>query len=89
MAKASDPTSITYRGMPNGKAYRASKQGGPQHDCVTGFVRSNLRGQSEEAGSGWGKAGDPQVSGETILSVIQGERDADASQFVHGDGVYP
>ena len=25
MAKASDPTSITYRGLPNGEAYRASK----------------------------------------------------------------
>jgi len=52
------------------------------------FVRLNLRGQCEEARSGWGKAGDPQVPGEAILSVIQGKRDADAGRFVHGDGVY-
>ena len=53
-----------------------------------GFVRSNLRGTSEEARSGWGKAGDPESSGETILSVIKGERDADVGCLVHKDGVY-
>ena len=105
MAKSSDPNSPTYRGMPNGEAYRASKAAlnmvALQESIVfsstalkvfavcPGFVRSNLRGPSEEARSGWGKAGDPQVSGETILSVIQGERDADVGQFVHADGVYP
>ncbi|KAF2103493.1 short chain dehydrogenase/reductase [Rhizodiscina lignyota] len=44
--------------------------------CVAspGFVRSNLRGPSEEARSGWGKAGDPEVSGELILSIVGGQR---------------
>ncbi|KAA8648043.1 hypothetical protein EYZ11_006112 [Aspergillus tanneri] len=54
-----------------------------------GFVRSNLRGHSEEARSGWGHAGDPDVSGETVLSIVQGERDADVGKIVHKDGVYP
>lgn len=53
-----------------------------------GFVRSNLRGSSEEARSGWGKAGDPEVSGQIVLSIVQGKRDADVGRFVHKDGVY-
>lgn len=105
MARASDPTSTSYRSLSNGEAYRASKaalnmialQESIELDSTAlkifafcpGFVRSNLRGQSEEARSGWGKAGDPKMSGEAILSIIQGERDADAGKFVHKDGVYP
>ncbi len=105
LALASDPASSNYRSLSNGEAYRASKaalnmvaiQESVEFSSTAlkvfavcpGFVRSNLRGQSEEARSGWGKAGDPQVSGETILSVIQGERDADAGKFVHRSGVYP
>ena len=58
-----------------------------------GFVRSNLRGTSEEERSGWGMAGDPENSGKIILRIIQGERDADAGEYVHqheGEaGVYP
>lgn len=54
-----------------------------------GFVRSNLRGSSEEARSGWGKAGDPEVSGQIVLNIVQGKRDADVGRFVHKDGVYP
>ena len=42
-----------------------------------GFVRSNLRGTSKEARSGWGKARDPGESGELVLSTVQGKRDAD------------
>lgn len=38
-----------------------------------GFVRSNLRGPSEEAQSGWGKTGDPDTSDEIILSILQGK----------------
>jgi NAD(P)-dependent dehydrogenase (short-subunit alcohol dehydrogenase family) len=53
-----------------------------------GFVRSNLRGTSEEARSGWGNAGDPVVSGELVLSIVQGKRDADVGCFVHTDGIY-
>jgi NAD(P)-dependent dehydrogenase (short-subunit alcohol dehydrogenase family) len=54
-----------------------------------GFVRSNLRGTSEEARSGWGQAGDPMVSGGIVLDIVQGKRDADVGCLVHGDGVYP
>ncbi|KIW12231.1 hypothetical protein PV08_09507 [Exophiala spinifera] len=54
-----------------------------------GFVRSHLRGRTEEQISGWGGAGDPKVSGQTILSIVEGKRDADVGKFVHKDGVYP
>jgi NAD(P)-dependent dehydrogenase (short-subunit alcohol dehydrogenase family) len=54
-----------------------------------GFVRSNLRGPGEEAISGWGGAGDPDVSGELLLSIVQGKRDADVGCLVHKDGVFP
>lgn len=53
-----------------------------------GFVRSNLRGQSEEARSGWGMAGDPEDSGKLLLSIVKGERDADVGCLVHKDGVF-
>ena len=54
-----------------------------------GFVVSNLRGTSEEARTGWGKAGDPEVAGEIVLHILQGRRDADVGCLVHKDGVYP
>jgi NAD(P)-dependent dehydrogenase (short-subunit alcohol dehydrogenase family) len=54
-----------------------------------GFVRSNLRGTDEEAISGWGMAGDPEVSGKLVLDVVLGNRDADAGCLVHTDGIYP
>jgi hypothetical protein len=57
-----------------------------------GFVVSNLRGTTEEMrnGSPFGmQAGDPMVSGQTLLSIIEGKRDDDAGKFVHKDGVYP
>ena len=54
-----------------------------------GFVRSNLRGLGEDAISGWGKAGDPEVSGELVLSIVKGKRDADVGCLVHSDGIYP
>jgi hypothetical protein len=50
---------------------------------------SNLRGESEEARNVGGAAGDPEVSGQTVLSVITGQRDADVGKFVHKDGIYP
>lgn len=105
MGRSSDPTSATYRGLSNGEAYRASKaalnmialQESIEFSETNlkvfaldpGFVRSNLRGPSEEARSGWGKAGDPERSGRFIMSVIQGERDADVGTFIHNTGVYP
>ena len=89
----------------NGDAYLVSKAAlnmlavlesrdyGPQGLKVfamsPGFVRSNLRGPNEEARSGWGKAGDPEVSGGIVLSIVQGKRDADLGLFVHKDGVHP
>ena len=54
-----------------------------------GFVRSDLRDLSEEARSGWGKAGDPEVSRQLALNIVQGQGDADVNCLVHKDGVYP
>jgi NAD(P)-dependent dehydrogenase (short-subunit alcohol dehydrogenase family) len=95
----------THEGIRNGGAYQVSKAAlnmlavleardyGPKGLKVfamsPGFVRSNLRGPDEEARSGWGKAGDPEVSGEVLLSIVRGERDADVGCLVHKDGVYP
>jgi NAD(P)-dependent dehydrogenase (short-subunit alcohol dehydrogenase family) len=53
-----------------------------------GFVRSNLRGSKEEEKSGWGMAGDADDSGNLLLSIVRGERDADVGCLVHKDGVY-
>ena len=53
-----------------------------------GFVVSNLRGTTEEERSGWGQAGDARVAGETMLSILRGERDADIGKLVTKDGVY-
>ena len=54
-----------------------------------GLVRSYLRGHSEEEVSSGGRAGDPAVSGQLILDVIEGKRDADVGRLIHKDGVYP
>lgn len=54
-----------------------------------GFVVSNIRGTSKEQREVGGLAGDPIVSGQTILSIIEGKRDADEGRLVHKDGVYP
>ena len=94
----------THEGIQNGDAYLVSKAAlnmvavleardyGPKGLKVfamsPGFVRSNLRGPDEEARSGWGKAGDPEVSGEIVLSIVQGKRDADVGCLVHKDGIY-
>jgi NAD(P)-dependent dehydrogenase (short-subunit alcohol dehydrogenase family) len=95
----------THDNIRNGYAYQVSKAAlnmlavleardfGPNGLKVfvmsPGFVRSNLRGPSEEARSGWGQAGDPEVSGEIVLSIVQGNRDTDVGCLVHKDGVYP
>ncbi|EED24314.1 short-chain dehydrogenase, putative [Talaromyces stipitatus ATCC 10500] len=52
-----------------------------------GFVRSNLRGESEEARSGWGRAGDPDDSERLLLNIGGVERDEDVGCLVHKDGV--
>ncbi|KIV87176.1 hypothetical protein PV11_02741 [Exophiala sideris] len=54
-----------------------------------GLVRSNLRGKTEADVSAGGHAGDPDVAGQTLLSVIEGKRDADVGKAVHKDGVHP
>jgi NAD(P)-dependent dehydrogenase (short-subunit alcohol dehydrogenase family) len=56
-----------------------------------GFVISNLRGKSEQERNGgqFGQAEDPKSSGELVLSIVEGKRDADAGLFVHKDGTYP
>lgn len=99
------PRPSTHDNIRNGDAYPVSKAAlnmlaaleareyGPKGIKVfamsPGFVRSNLRGPSEEARSGWGKAGDPDVSGEIVLGILQGKRDADVGCLVHKDGVHP
>ena len=103
--RASHPALAQNRAPPFEDAYRASKAAlnmiavleakkfGPEGLKVFTvspvFVISNLRGTSEEERSGWGVAGDPMVSGQTILSILQGERDADVGKFVTKDGIYP
>jgi NAD(P)-dependent dehydrogenase (short-subunit alcohol dehydrogenase family) len=54
-----------------------------------GLVRSRLRGTDEEYVSAGGAAGDPAVSGQSILRIIKGERDTDVGKFIHKDGIYP
>lgn len=103
LTMASDPTRFEYH-YP-GTAYRISKAGlnmmavedsknlgklGVKVFAVCpGFVQSNLRGKTEEERTAGGMAGDPEVSGHTILSVIQGKRDADVGKFVQKDGIRP
>ncbi|KAJ5297652.1 hypothetical protein PENANT_c005G02222 [Penicillium antarcticum] len=54
-----------------------------------GLVRSNLRGASEDAVTAQGNAGDPMVSANALLEIIEGQRDEDVGKFVHKDGCYP
>lgn len=54
-----------------------------------GLVRSNLRGDSEEAISAGGAAGDPMDSAKGIFRLIEGERDSEAGQFVNESGTWP
>lgn len=53
-----------------------------------GLVRSNLRGKGEDRISASGKAIDLSVSGENLLKIVEGKRDADIGKFLHKDGVY-
>lgn len=66
-----------------------SKEGIKVFAVCPGLVRSNLRGTSESQVNAGGRAGDPDVSGRTMLSIINGSRDDDVGKFVHKDGVYP
>ncbi|KAI4162674.1 MAG: hypothetical protein LQ342_003720 [Letrouitia transgressa] len=101
---ATDPSSPVYTDLDKGEAYRASKsalnmlaiQEHVQYGknikvfaVCPGFVRTNLRGTSEEERSGGGKAKDPKLSGEFILEILKGARDPDVGKFVHREGIYP
>ncbi|GKZ22344.1 hypothetical protein AbraIFM66951_007977 [Aspergillus brasiliensis] len=102
---ASDPTSKVFHGPSNGEAYRASKSAlnmimvqdwAASLDTplkifafCPGFVRSNLRGTSEEERSGWGHASDPMIPGNTILNILRGQRDAEVGKVIHKDGSFP
>lgn len=68
---------------------RLGKQGVKVFSVCPGLVRSNLRGTEEEQISAGGIAVDATVSGELILSVIEGKRDAEAGQVIKKDGVWP
>lgn len=52
-----------------------------------GFVISNLRGTSEELRTGWGKASPASESGNFVLSILDGHRDADVGKLIRRDGV--
>ncbi|CAI7606517.1 unnamed protein product [Penicillium manginii] len=54
-----------------------------------GLVRSNLRGESEEAVSAGGAAGDPMNSARGLFDIIEGKRDSEAGQFLSANGTYP
>lgn len=54
-----------------------------------GLVKSAIRGPSPEAINAGGMAADPVVPAETLLSIIEGKRDADVGKFVHKDGIHP
>ena len=60
----------------------------PRFALCPGLVESNLRGTDEQSVTGGGNAISADTSGETILSVIEGKRDADDGKFVHREGVY-
>ncbi|KAK4935155.1 hypothetical protein LTR10_023746 [Elasticomyces elasticus] len=97
------PNPMNFPSPPNPTAYHASKAAlnmvalfehadhGNEIKVFAmspGFVESNLRGTTEELRSGWGLAGDPMTAGETLLTILRGERDADVGRLVHKDGVY-
>ncbi|KAK6842864.1 hypothetical protein PG987_003724 [Apiospora arundinis] len=54
-----------------------------------GFVISNLRGTDEVARTGGGQALDPREPGKLVLSIVQGERDADEGRVVRSEGTWP
>jgi NAD(P)-dependent dehydrogenase (short-subunit alcohol dehydrogenase family) len=58
------------------------------HIMCPGLVRSNLRGKTEDMVSAGGNASDPAVSGQTLLSIVEGKRDQDIGKFLHKDGLY-
>ena len=103
LGMASDPQERHYHY--DGVAYRMSKsalnmiavqdakvlgkQGVKVFAVCPGLVVSNLRGTEEEQRTAGGAAGDPEVSGQTVLGILEGQREEHVGRFVHKDGVYP
>ncbi|KAL3420964.1 short-chain dehydrogenase [Phlyctema vagabunda] len=75
MLMVADSVDLTERGM---KVFAV----------CPGYVVSNLTGEKGRQDRIAKGAGSPVVSAETILSCVEGRRDADAGKFVYKDGVY-
>ncbi|KAK7950962.1 short chain dehydrogenase/reductase [Apiospora aurea] len=72
--------------------WRQSRQAGAAvrvFGMCPGFVVSNLRGPSEAARNPGGAAQDPRESGKLVLSIVQGQRDADEGRVVRSEGTWP
>lgn len=54
-----------------------------------GLVRSNLRGESEDAVSAGGAAKSPLGSARGIFNIVEGKRDTEAGQFLNENGTWP
>lgn len=54
-----------------------------------GLVRSNLRGESEEAVNAGGRAGDPLNSAKFLFDIANGKWDAEDGKFITESGVIP
>ena len=101
MTEAADPDRFDYhlqatayrmsKAAINMQAVQDSKELGTRGVKVfvvcPGLVRSALRGDAEAEISAGGAAVDPIVSAQLILSIVEGQRDADVGKFVHKDGV--
>lgn len=99
---ANDPKHLIYSA--DWKSYRISKAalnmlvsqerkkdkatGVKTYVMCPGLVRSNLRGKEEDQVSAGGAAGDPKVSGESLLGIIEGRREGDKDAFISGQGTY-
>lgn len=103
LTKLTDPNSQLHVTTAGSNAYRASKSALnliAMHEQLEvantplkvrimcpGFVVSNLRGPSEGARTAGGRAGDPANSARLLLSILRGERDADAQRLIEVNGV--
>ena len=68
--------------------YRLLKNDGVKVWCISpGFLATGLGG-GQEANKAMG-AGDPEVAGEFVQSVLEGHRDGDVGKVILRDGVQP
>lgn len=51
-----------------------------------GFVISNLRGTSEEARTGYGRALSPETSADLLYKILKGEKDGEMRKLITNDG---